>query len=146
RLITENKSLGFAAGGEDTSDRNYTKIKADVMGELKKTFKPEFLNRIDDIIVFTQLDREEIKHIAAKMLETLKSRLKENEIDANFTDSALEQIASVGFDPTYGARPLRRSIQSDIEDMLAEKMLEGTVNKGDTITVDFSDGTFTVSK
>lgn len=146
RLITENKSLGFAAGGEDTSDRNYTKIKADVMGELKKAFKPEFLNRIDDIIVFTQLDREEIKHIAAKMLETLKSRLKENEIDANFTDSALEQIASVGFDPTYGARPLRRSIQSDIEDMLAEKMLEGTVNKGDTITVDFSDGTFTVSK
>ncbi len=144
RMITENKSLGFSAG-EDTQ-RDHAKIKSDVMGELRRAFKPEFLNRIDDIIVFTQLSRENIKEIASKMLSTLKERLLANEITADFSDSALERIAETGFDPVYGARPLRRAIQSDIEDMLAEKMLDGTVKSGDTITVDFADGKFTVTK
>ncbi len=146
RLITENKSLGFAATDESSSSRNYEKIKSDVFGELKKALRPEFLNRIDDIIVFSQLSREEIKDIAQNMLKSLILRLEENEIKADISDAALEQIASVGFDPTYGARPLRRAIQADIEDMLAEKMLDGTIKKGDKITLDFKDGKFITDK
>ncbi|MBQ9737665.1 MAG: ATP-dependent Clp protease ATP-binding subunit [Clostridia bacterium] len=146
RLITENKSLGFAATDESSSSRNYEKIKSDVFGELKKALRPEFLNRIDDIIVFNQLSREEIKDIAQNMLKSLILRLEENEIQSTISDAALEQIANVGFDPTYGARPLRRAIQSDIEDMLAEKMLDGTIKKGDKITVDLKDGKFVVDK
>ncbi len=145
RLITENKSLGFSAASDEQSNRDYAKIKSDVMSELKRAFKPEFLNRIDDIIVFSQLNREDIKKIAEKMLDVLGERLKSNEITATFTNAALEQIASVGFDPIYGARPLRRAIQSDIEDMLAEKMLEGAVKKGDKINIDYLDGKFTIS-
>jgi ATP-dependent Clp protease ATP-binding subunit ClpC len=99
---------------------------------------------VDDTIVFTQLSRDEIKEIAKKLLEGLKTRLKENEIEADISDSALEQIASIGFDPTYGARPLRRAIQSDIEDMLAEKMLDGTIKKGDKIIVAFKDEKFDI--
>ncbi len=145
RLITENKSLGFAAGSDEQSGRDFAKIKSDVMGELKRAFKPEFLNRVDDTIVFTQLSREDIKQIAQKMLDTLSKRLEANEISATFTDNALEQIASVGFDPIYGARPLRRAIQSDIEDILAEKMLEGSVKKGDSICIDFAEDKFMIN-
>ncbi len=145
RLITENKSLGFSAGDDNSSDRDYSKIKSDVTGELKRAFKPEFLNRIDDIIVFSQLNREDIKQIAGKMLDVLKERLIANEITATFTDAALDRIASVGFDPVYGARPLRRAIQSDIEDMLAEKMLDGCINKGDTISIDFANDKFAIN-
>lgn len=144
RLITDGKSLGFSTGEKDDSARDYAKIKSDVMGEVKRAFKPEFLNRIDDIIVFSQLTSEEIRQIAAKMLDTLKERLSASEITAEFTDEAIGQIASIGFDPSYGARPLRRAIQSDIEDMLAEKMLEGTIKKGDKITVTFEDEKFIV--
>ena len=144
RLITDGKSLGFSTGEKDNSARDYAKIKSDVMGEVKRAFKPEFLNRIDDIIVFSQLTSQEIRQIAAKMLDTLKERLSASEITAEFTDEAIEQIASIGFDPSYGARPLRRAIQSDIEDMLAEKMLDGTIKKGDKITVTFENEKFTV--
>ena len=145
RLITEkNKSLGFSAGDEDKSKRNYESIKSDVMGEVKKAFRPEFLNRVDDIIVFHQLTNENIKQIAALMLETLKERLQANGIDAKFSDKAIEAIASRGFDPVYGARPLRRSIQSDIEDMIAEAMLEEKIKEGDKITVDYVKDKFTV--
>lgn len=144
RLITDGKSLGFSTGEKDDSARDYAKIKSDVMGEVKRAFKPEFLNRIDDIIVFSQLTSQEIRQIAAKMLDTLKERLSASEITAEFTDEAIGQIASIGFDPSYGARPLRRAIQSDIEDMLAEKMLEGTIKKGDKITVTYEDEKFTV--
>ena len=146
RLITENKSLGFSAGSDEQTEKDYSKIKSDVMGELKRAFKPEFLNRIDDIIVFSQLSKDNIKQIAEKMLDVLKERLVASEITAAFTDAALEQIASKGFDPVYGARPLRRAIQSDIEDMLAEKMLDGTVKKGDTIEIDSADGAFPIKR
>jgi len=143
RLITEPKSLGFAAG-ESTSTRNYEEIKSDVMGEIKRAFRPEFINRIDDIIVFHQLTEENIKEIASKMLETLKTRLKANGITAEFTEEAIAKIAKAGFDPVYGARPLRRSIQSEIEDMLAEKMLDGTVKTGAEIKIDAKDDKFIV--
>ena len=143
RLITENKSLGFAAGASD-ADKDYEKIKSDVMGELKRAFRPEFLNRIDDIIVFHQLNEENIKEICIKMLETLKERLAANEISAEFTDTAIERIAKAGFDPVYGARPLRRAIQSDIEDMIAEKMLDGTVKSDSNVIVDFENEEFVI--
>lgn len=143
RLITENKSLGFSAG-ESKAERSYEEIKSDVMGEIKRAFRPEFINRIDDIIVFHQLSEEDIKEIATKMLKTLKERLASNGITAEFSDEATVKIAKAGFDPVYGARPLRRAIQSEIEDMLAEKMLDGTVKSGDSIKIDVSDDKFTV--
>lgn len=148
RLITGggSKSLGFAAGDDEDkeAERDYAQIKDDVMGELKKAFKPEFLNRIDEIIVFRKLSRENIKEIAGKMLESVKERLAANGITAEFTDAAIEKIAENGFDENYGARPLRRAIQSDIEDMIAEKMLEGKIKEETTVTIDVKDGEFNV--
>lgn len=145
RMITENKSLGFAAESQN-ADRDYTKIKSDVMGELKRAFRPEFLNRIDDIIVFRQLTKDDIKEISSKMLNILKTRMAANDITAEFTDNAVVRIAEVGFDPIFGARPLRRAIQSDIEDMIAEKMLAGEIKTGDSIKIDFADEKFAVVK
>jgi len=139
RLISERKtSLGFASEQSEVAD--YEKIKSDVLGELKKAFRPEFLNRIDDIIVFNQLNKEEISLIGRKMLEKLGEKLKENEITADFADSVVDMVAGKGFDPIYGARPLRRTIQSEIEDLFAEKILDGTVKKGDNVTVEYVDG------
>lgn len=137
RLITENKSLGFSAGTEEKTARDHEKIKSDVMGEVKRAFRPEFLNRVDDIIVFHQLTDEDIKKIAVKMLDTLGTRLLANGIEARFTEKTASAISSKGFDAIYGARPLRRAIQSEIEDLIAEEMLSGKVSEGDKITVDF---------
>lgn len=146
RLITAQKTqkFGFSAGGGDEGERSYEKIKEDVLGELKKSFRPEFLNRIDDIIVFHQLSEDEIKQIASLMLDTLKKRLAENGIDASFTDTAVAHIAKEGFDPIYGARPLRRAIQSKIEDLLAEKILENNIKDGDSVIVDEEEGKLVV--
>ncbi len=146
RLITENKSLGFSAADEKKSARDYESIKSDVMGEVKKAFRPEFLNRVDDIIVFHQLSDEDIKEIAVKMLDTLGERLSANGIEAKFSDKAAAAIASRGFDPIYGARPLRRAIQSEIEDLIAEEMLEGKVKEGDRITIDYVREKFVVKQ
>lgn len=145
RLITEgSRSLGFSAvADEEQEERDYQKIKDDVMGEVKKAFRPEFLNRIDEIIVFHQLSEDNIKEIAEKMLGALKLRLADNGITAEFDDAAISKIAKVGFDPVYGARPLRRAIQSEIEDMIAEQMLEQKIKPGDHITVTVSDDKFT---
>jgi ATP-dependent Clp protease ATP-binding subunit ClpC len=132
RMITDGRHLGFsAAGGELESD---SEIKSDVMGELKRTFRPEFLNRVDDIIVFHQLTKDDIGKIAARMLDTVGRRIESLGVNISFDDSAVAQIASEGFDPVYGARPLRRAIQSKIEDALSEKMLSGEVKAGDTVT------------
>ncbi len=142
RKITEvKKSLGFSAS-VDSAERDYEQIKSDVMSEVKEAFRPEFLNRIDEIIVFHQLTNDDIKKISVKMLGQLIKRLKDNNITAEFTDEAIEKIASEGFDPVYGARPIRRVIQSEIEDMIAEKMLEGKINSGDTITITVEDNKF----
>ena len=145
RTITAQKqSLGFAAEDETENERNYVKIKENVLGEVKELFRPEFLNRIDEIIVFHQLGEDEVLQIADKMLDTLKVRLADNGITAEFTDEAAKKIAQKGFDPVYGARPLRRAIQSEIEDMIAEKMLDGSVKPGDSITVDADGDKFIV--
>ena len=134
RELTDKKRLGFGSSDEE---KNYEEIKSSVMGELKRVFRPEFLNRVDDIIVFHSLNEGEIKQIAEKMLKTLSVRLLENGITATFTDNVLEMLVKVGFDPTYGARPLRRAIQNRIEDCIAEEMLDGKVKSGDSVTIDF---------
>lgn len=139
RLITEKTtSLGF--GSESTDDGDYDKIKASVLSELKKVFRPELLNRIDEIIVFKKLDKDDIKNITRIMLENLKKRLLTMNITADFTDSAVEHLADAGFDPVYGARPLRRAIQSQIEDLISDEMLSGNVSEGDSITIDCEGG------
>ena len=149
RLITGGgtKQLGFSAMDDDAeSERDYAQIKEDVLGELKQAFKPEFLNRVDEIIVFHKLTKSNIKEIAVKMLESLGNRLRDKGITAEFTESAVEKISENGFDDNYGARPLRRAIQSDIEDMVAESMLEGKIKPGDAVTIDYKDDKFDCGK
>lgn len=132
--IVEPKNLGFAAPGENIEKENRD-IRKNVMAELKKSFRPEFLNRVDDIIVFDRLGNEDIKKIASIMLKNLEKRLNSNGIYCTFEDSALEFLAKEGFDPVYGARPLRRAIQSKVEDKFAEEMLDGKVKDGDSVRV-----------
>lgn len=140
RLITDRQqSLGFK--GESDEDKKED-IREIVMGELKNTFRPEFLNRIDDIIVFNKLTQPEIKEIAAKMLDNLSKRIRQLDIDISFTDEAITAISDAGFDETYGARPLRRAITSKIEDAISEKILDGSVKKNTSVTCDFKDGEF----
>ena len=137
--ITNNQlALGFG----DNTDENLN-IEELVMEDLKKTFKPEFLNRIDEIIVFNRLEKDDIKEIAKRMLKTLTKRLDEMDIKLSFTDEAISAIADAGFDNVYGARPLRRAIQQKIEDPLSEFMLEKEVVSGGNYVADFKDGKFT---
>jgi ATP-dependent Clp protease ATP-binding subunit ClpC len=140
RLITEKRKLGFGDGGESRADADYDRIKADVMAELKKTFRPEFLNRIDDVIVFHQLTRENIEKIAELMLIEIKERLSVMQIQMSFDHEALAFLSQKGFDPLYGARPLRREILSQIEDVLAGKMLRGEIKEGDRLTITEKEG------
>ncbi|MCI5515805.1 MAG: ATP-dependent Clp protease ATP-binding subunit [Oscillospiraceae bacterium] len=140
--ITDPKlAMGFNHS-EDGKDSAKT-IEELVMPDLKRTFKPEFLNRLDEIIVFNQLEKDDIKEIARRMLKTLIKRVKDMDIDIEFTDEAVSALADEGFDKTYGARPLRRAIQSKIEDRLSELILDGTVKPNTKCTVDFKDGEFT---
>lgn len=135
--ITEKKvNFGF---GDKNDEVN---IDEAVMTELKEAFRPEFLNRVDDIIVFKKLNREEIGEIARKMLYELNGRLQNLNITAEFSDEAVEKLAEKGFDPIYGARPLRRTIQSEIEDELSEKILDGSIKNGDTVLCSVEDGKF----
>ena len=141
RKITEHKSLGFSAGDAD-EERDYDQIKSEVMGEVRRAFKPEFLNRIDEIIVFHQLDSDDIKQISVKMLDKLIERLADNKIEAEFSNEAIDKIAAEGFDPVYGARPIRRVIQSKVEDMIAERMLEGKIKQGSKVKIVVKDDKF----
>ena len=127
RLITDKQTaFGFADSSEE-GERNDAKIKEAVMGELRNTFRPEFLNRVDDIIVFHRLTKPQIKEIASRLLGNLQKRIESMDIHVSFTDDAVEKIADAGFDEVYGARPLKRAIQSRIEDTLSEAMLRGEV-------------------
>ena len=140
RLITEKqKNLGFKNG---ESESNAEKLRETVIGELKNTFRPEFLNRVDDIIVFNKLTGEDIEKIAKRMLSNLAKRLKDLEINIDFTDNCVKAIAKEGFDDVYGARPLRRAIQTKIEDKLSEYMLEKKIPSDRNITCDLKDNKF----
>lgn len=131
RFITEKRaSFGFAA---ETKNDDEERTKSEVLAELRRTFKPEFLNRVDDIIVFSKLTEDNIYRIAEKMLETLKARMQSLGITISFDKSAITAVSKAGFDDVYGARPLRRAIQSKIEDKLSELMLDGTIKKGDRV-------------
>ena len=138
-LITNNKraSLGFA--NSKASENENEKTKEIVLDELKKVFKPEFLNRVDDIIVFNKLTHDDIKKIADNMLASLTERLKALEIGIEFTESVKDKLADEGFDDVYGARPLRRTIRSKIEDVVSEKILDGTIKKGGKVICDVRD-------
>ncbi|MCC8169975.1 MAG: ATP-dependent Clp protease ATP-binding subunit, partial [Oscillospiraceae bacterium] len=138
--------LGFKNEEGSGAVSEHDKIKNKVMEEVKRAFKPEFLNRIDEIIVFDRLTEDNIKDIARLMLKSLTKRLSDNEITAEFTDEAVAKIAKEGFDPVYGARPLRRAIQNKIEDMLSEEIIDGNISSGDKITVNAVDDKFTIEK
>lgn len=139
REIVEPKRLGFGSLEENVA-RDYEDMKKNVMTELKKTFRPEFLNRVDEIIVFHPLNRDEIKNIAALMLKETSKRLGQTRIKISFSDEVAGYLAEKGYDKTYGARPLKRAIQDQIEDRLAEAILDGKVKEGDSVSITFSDG------
>ena len=146
RNITDKAApLGFSAadGAEKAADEG--RIRDAVMADLRRTFKPEFLNRIDETIVFHRLTREEIREIAGHMLDSVGERMRSLGIELTATDAALDKLAEVGFDPVYGARPLRRAIQSRVEDTVAEDMLEGKISSGSKVTIDL-DGDRIVAK
>jgi len=145
RLITEPKHLGFALVNDDKS-KSYEVMKNNVMGELKIVFRPEFLNRVDEIIVFHPLDEEHIKSIVGLMLEVLAKRLRQNAIELEVTEEAKVLLARKGYDKAYGARPLRRAIQSMVEDRLAEEMLEGNIKAGDKVKIICKDDTLMINK
>lgn len=134
RSIVAPKRLGFTSA--ETPEQSYELMKKSVMDEVKNVFKPEFLNRIDDMIVFHALEKEDILEIVKLMTDTLAKRVQENMgISVSFTDKALEKIAEEGFDKAYGARPLRRAIQSRIEDAFAEEYLQGNFKAGEKVSV-----------
>ena len=146
KLISQKqKAFGFAAGAKEL-EQNEKEIKDAVMGELRNTFRPEFLNRVDDIIVFQRLTKENIKEIASRLLAVLQKRVEDMGIEVTFSDEAVSKIADAGFDDVYGARPLKRDIQSRIEDALSEEMLKGNVKKGGKYICNVKDDKFVFDK
>jgi ATP-dependent Clp protease ATP-binding subunit ClpC len=134
RDIAKGQSLGFAAGGDVRT--GYERMKNKVQDELKQHFRPEFLNRVDDIIVFPQLTQDEIVAIVDLMVAKLDVRLKDKDMGIELTSAAKKLLAKKGYDPVLGARPLRRTIQRDIEDVLSEKILYGEIKSGEIVLVD----------
>lgn len=139
QAIISPKKLGFGAGEDEK--QNYERMKSGVMEEVKRIFKPEFLNRIDDTIVFRSLDKEDMKKIVTILSQTLIDRCKtQMDITLSIKDSVKVYIVEKGYEPKYGARPLRRKIQNEIEDTLAEEILEGKIKKGDAVDVGMKKG------
>ena len=138
------KRLGFNTVQDEKED--YKKMQSNVMDEVKRIFRPEFLNRIDDIIVFRPLTEEDIREVARRMLKTVSARMETMGIHLDASDEAVAELAKEGFDPKYGARPLRRAIQSKVEDAVAEKMLDGTLKAGDTAKLTVENNRLCVSK
>ena len=131
---------------EADADAAYAQAKETVLAELRQTFRPEFLNRIDDIIVFRALTEQNIEEVARRMLKTVADRMETMDIHLDASDEAVKELAKEGFDPKYGARPLRRAIQSKVEDAVAEKMLDGTLKTGDTAKLAVEDNKLVVTK
>ena len=148
-ITADAARLGFDGGDKDekeTEEVRFDRIRDAVMADLKRTFRPEFLNRIDEIIVFRQLTEDNIRQIARRMLDVTGARMAQQGITLAADDDAVAELARDGFDPQYGARPLRRAIQSMVEDAVAEKMLEGELKSGDTAHVRLKDGKVVIEK
>jgi ATP-dependent Clp protease ATP-binding subunit ClpC len=137
--LKKHKSLGFSIN-EDGARSEYEKMKENIIDELKDSFKPEFLNRIDDIIVFHSLEQEDLYKIVEIMLEVVKERLKLLRINISFNDEAKKHLAKAGLNTNYGARPLRREITKTVENVLSEEILKGNINKGDNVSVTIKNG------
>jgi ATP-dependent Clp protease ATP-binding subunit ClpC len=139
--IKRQPNLGFAFQQDTASAEaaEYGEMQKKLMDELKRAFRPEFINRVDSVIVFRQLAREHIRHIVDIALEELNERLDEYELTVRATDAAKDWLAKVGFDPEYGARPLRRTIQAEVEDRLSDAMLSGKFALGSVVVVDVAD-------
>lgn len=138
-IMNQGETLGFKAGEGEEKQISDDDIKDNVLSELKKTFRPEFLNRVDDIIVFKSLKKEQIKIIANNLLKQLSLRLEKNEIYVEFDDSVVSFIADKGYDPEYGARPLKRAISTQIEDYIANLILDESVKKGEKYKLSMKD-------
>ena len=146
-ITAADKPLGFDGREADTDESaRFERIKQAVMEELRRTFKPEFLNRIDETIVFRQLTEEDIRRIAQRMLEITGKRMALQNITLLADEEAVAALAKDGFDPQYGARPLRRAIQNEVEDAVAEQMLEGKLQSGDTARICLRDGKVAIEK
>jgi ATP-dependent Clp protease ATP-binding subunit ClpB len=141
-VIVMTSNLGSQVIQEYSSDseEDYTKMKAAVMGVVQAHFRPEFINRLDEIVVFRPLDKRHIRAIARIQTEYLAKRLAERQLSLELSDKALDLLGNVGFDPVYGARPLKRAIQQQLENPLAREILEGKFQPGDTVAVDAQDG------
>ncbi|AND86155.1 AAA domain-containing protein [Clostridium tyrobutyricum] len=144
--IKKQKYMGFSLDDGDTSKTDYDNMKENIMEELKNSFRPEFLNRIDDIIVFRKLRKEDLNEIVRLMLKEVSTRLESQGIQIGFTEEAENSLAKEGFDITYGARPLRRIITKTVEDKLSEEMLKGNVKKGDKVEVSANEGKLEFNK
>ncbi len=148
-ITSADAKLGFDGKEKDEKESEevrFTRIREAVMADLKRTFRPEFLNRIDEIIVFHQLTQDNIVHIAQRMLDVTARRMSEQGITLEADEDAVAELARDGFDPQYGARPLRRAIQSQVEDAVAEQMLEGNLKSGDTAHVRLKGGKVVIEK
>ena len=144
-VIVMTSNLGSQMIQQMAGD-DYQVIKLAVMGEVKTYFRPEFINRIDEVVVFHALDEKHIQSIARIQLQYLEARLAKLQIDLKVTDIALAELAQAGFDPVFGARPLKRAIQAQIENPLAKEILEGRFGAKDTINVDCKNGVMVFSK
>jgi len=140
--LKQNKYVGFNL---QDGKRDHKDMKDTMLGELKKAFRPEFLNRVDEMIVFHSLDKEELGQIVNLMADQLTKRLSEQDIELVITEAAKARIAEEGYDPEYGARPLRRALQKNVEDRLSEELLKGKVLAGHKVVFDVDeDGQYTV--
>ena len=146
-ITSAGSRLGFDSGEAVKDEASaYEKGKELVMDELRRTFRPEFLNRIDDIIVFHRLTQDNITEIARRMLKATEKRMAAMGVKLEADDAAVNELAKEGFDPKYGARPLRRAIQNKVEDVVAEQMLSGGLKSGDTAHLTFADDRLCVGK
>ncbi len=141
--LRDEKSVGFGAVNNQS---DYKAMKARILEELKKAFRPEFINRIDEIVVFHSLEKAHIREIVKLQTKEIVSRLQDLQIEAKVTDTAVDIIAKAGFDPEYGARPIRRAIQKQIEDILSEMMLKGDIQLGDKVTIGGRQGNININR
>jgi ATP-dependent Clp protease ATP-binding subunit ClpB len=139
-IIVMTSNLGSQQIQKLAGEENYDRMKSAVMEVVGEHFRPEFINRVDDLVVFHPLDQGQIRQIVAIQLEFLRRRLAERDMDVVLTEAALDSLAETGYDPVYGARPLKRAIQTRIENPLAQQILGGEFAPGDTVSIDVADG------